>query len=47
MNFGIAFAPLVPEYVVWAALGPAAAISVLLLFARSRGALIRVRSGGV
>jgi len=41
VNFGIAFAPLVPDYVVWAALGLAVVISVLLLFARSRGALIR------
>jgi hypothetical protein len=41
MNFGIAFAPLVPEYVVWAALALAAVITVLLLAARSRGTLIR------
>ncbi|MPZ56299.1 MAG: hypothetical protein GEU91_07300 [Rhizobiales bacterium] len=41
MNLSIAFAPLVPDYVVWAALGLAVAISVLLLLARSRGALIR------
>jgi len=41
MNLGIAFAPLVPESVVWAALGLSIVISVLLLFARSRGALIR------
>jgi hypothetical protein len=41
MNLGIAFAPLVPEYVVWAALALAVVISVLLVLARSRGALIR------
>ena len=41
MNLGIAFAPLVPEYVVWTALVLAVVISVLLLLARSRGALIR------
>jgi hypothetical protein len=41
LNLSIAFAPLVPDYVVWAALVLAVAISVLLLAARSRGALIR------
>jgi hypothetical protein len=41
VNFGIAFAPLVPEYVVWGGLVLAVVISVLLLLARSRGALIR------
>jgi len=41
VNFGIAFAPLVPEYVVWGGLVLAIVISILLLLARSRGALIR------
>ena len=41
MNFGIAFAPLVPAYVLWAAIIVAAVVAGLLLFARSRGALIR------
>jgi len=41
VNFGIAFAPLVPEYVVWGGLALAIVISALLLLARSRGALIR------
>ena len=41
MNLGIAFAPLVPDYVVWAALGIAIVVAVLLVLARSRGALIR------
>ncbi|ARP97747.1 hypothetical protein [Pseudorhodoplanes sinuspersici] len=41
MNFGIAFAPLVPAYVLWAAGIVALIISAMLLFIRSRGALMR------
>jgi hypothetical protein len=41
MNFGISFAPLVPAYVLWAAAAVAIVISALLLFIRSRGALLR------
>ncbi|MBS0534388.1 MAG: hypothetical protein JSR72_10060 [Proteobacteria bacterium] len=41
MNLGVAFAPLVPQYVVWAAFGVAVFLSILLLVARSRGALVR------
>ena len=41
MNLGIAFAPLVPAYVVWTAFGVAWLISILLLVARSRGAPVR------
>jgi hypothetical protein len=41
VNLGIAFAPLVPDYVVWTALGVAAVVALLLALARSRGALIR------
>jgi hypothetical protein len=41
MNLGVSFAPLVPAYMVWAAFGVAALMSVLLLLARSRGAPIR------
>lgn len=41
MNFGIAFAPLVPAYVLWAAAIVALIISAMLLFIRSRGALMR------
>ncbi len=41
MNLGISFAPLVPAYVLWAALALAAVLSALLLVARSRGALVR------
>ncbi len=41
MNFGISFAPLVPTYVLWAALAAAAAVVVLLFLARGGGALLR------
>ena len=41
MNLGVAFSPLVPAYVVWAAFAAAALISAMLLLARSRGALLR------
>ncbi len=41
MNFGIAFAPLVPAYIVWAAFAVALAVSALLVFTRNRGALVR------
>ncbi len=41
MNFGIAFAPLVPTYILWAAAIVALIMSALLLVIRSRGALVR------
>ena len=41
MNFGIAFAPLVPAYVLLAAGIVAFIVTALLLFIRSRGALVR------
>src|SRR5438876_5828934 len=41
MDFGIAFAPLVPLPVVWGALAAAVFAAGLLLFIRSRGALVR------
>ncbi|MBV9262430.1 MAG: hypothetical protein JO205_13780 [Pseudolabrys sp.] len=41
MNLSIAFAPLVPSYVVWTAFGLAIALSGVLLFVRSRGAVVR------
>ena len=41
VNLGISFAPLVPDYVVWAAFGAAVLLSIVLLLARSRGALMR------
>ena len=47
MNFGVAFAPLVPGYVVWAAFGASVIISILLLLARSRGAPLRALALGL
>ncbi len=41
MNLGVSFAPLVPAYVIWAAFGISFLIAVILLLARSRGALLR------
>jgi hypothetical protein len=41
VNLGVSFAPLVPAYVVWAAFGVAVLISIALLLARGRGALMR------
>ena len=42
MDFGIAFAPLVPVVVLWAALAAVIALAGLLLFIRSRGAPLRI-----
>ena len=42
MGFGVAFAPLVPAYVLWVALAVAVLIAALLIFARSRGAGVRI-----
>ena len=41
MGFGIAFAPLVPSYVLWAACAFVVVITVMLIMVRSRGALVR------
>src|SRR5215203_771213 len=41
MGFGITFAPLVPAYVLWAALAVAIVLVALLAFARSRGWAVR------
>jgi hypothetical protein len=41
LNFGISFSPLVPAYIVWATAVVAFVISLLLVFARARGALMR------
>jgi hypothetical protein len=41
MNFGVSFSPLVPAYIVWAAAAVAFAISLLIVLARSRAALVR------
>ncbi|HWF95489.1 MAG TPA: hypothetical protein VG291_11085 [Xanthobacteraceae bacterium] len=42
MNFGIAFSPLVPTYVLWGALAVTLVLAVMLVLARSRGALVRI-----
>jgi hypothetical protein len=47
MNLGVAFAPLVPDYVVWAAFCVSVVISILLLLARSRGAALRALALGL
>src|SRR6478735_592274 len=41
LGFGVAFAPLVPAYVLWAAAGVALVLAVLLVAVRSRGGLVR------
>jgi hypothetical protein len=47
MNLGITFAPLVPDYALWAALGVSIAISILLVLARTRGAALRALALGL
>src|ERR1044071_3804729 len=42
MDYGIAFAPLVPVEVLWAAIAAAVLIATLLLIGRSRGAVVRI-----
>src|ERR687896_583818 len=42
MQYGLAFAPLVPALVIWIALGAIVIIAALLLLARARGAAVRV-----
>src|SRR4051812_1770657 len=42
MNYGIAFTPLVPALVLWAALAAIVVIASVLLIGRSRGAAVRV-----
>ena len=42
MNLGISFAPLLPSYVVWTAMGVAIAMAVLLVLVRSPGAALRI-----
>jgi hypothetical protein len=42
MNFGISFAPLLPNYVVWTALAIACVLALLLILVRSRGAWVRI-----
>jgi len=41
VNLGISFAPLLPDYALWAALGAAVLMSLMLFVARSRGAWLR------
>ena len=41
MGFGIAFSPLVPNHVLWAALTVAAIAAMLLIVIKSRGAFVR------
>jgi hypothetical protein len=41
MHLGVAFAPLVPWQILWAAIAMAVLLSVLLVTSRSRGAVIR------
>src|ERR1700716_4061159 len=42
MQYGIAFTPLVPSFVLWFAFAAIAVIAVLLLLSRARGAAVRV-----
>ena len=42
MNYGIAFTPLVPSFVLWVAIAAIVVIAALLLLARSRGWAVRV-----
>jgi hypothetical protein len=42
MQYGIAFTPLVPSFVLWLGLAAIAVIAVLLLLGRARGAAVRV-----
>jgi hypothetical protein len=41
LGFGLAFSPLVPTELLWAAAGVAAVISLLLIASRTRGAMLR------
>jgi hypothetical protein len=41
LNLGISFSPLVPAYIVWIAAAVALAMSLLIVFGRTRGALMR------
>jgi hypothetical protein len=41
LGLGITFSPLVPQEVLWAALGVAAIVAALLLYIRARGAVLR------
>src|SRR5215471_4635758 len=42
MNFGISFAPLVPEAIVWIVLAIACVLAAMLVFAKARGKWMRI-----
>src|SRR5215468_9223718 len=42
MNFGISFAPLVPETIVWVVLAIACLLAAMLVFAKARGKWMRI-----
>src|SRR5499433_2972929 len=42
MNFGISFAPLVPETIVWIVLAIACVLAAMLVFAKARGLWMRI-----
>lgn len=42
MNFGISFAPLVPEVIVWATLAVACVLTAMLVLVRARGVWVRI-----
>src|ERR1700759_399838 len=42
MNYGIAFTPLVPSFVLWIAICAIVVIAALLLLARARGWAVRI-----
>src|SRR5499427_8813785 len=42
MNFGISFAPLVPETIVWVALAIGCVLAAMLVFAKARGKWMRI-----
>src|SRR5215831_7820659 len=42
MNFGISFAPLVSDYIVWAAVAIAVVLAAMLVLARARGVWVRI-----
>jgi hypothetical protein len=41
LNLGVSFSPLVPTYIVWAALAVAVVVALLIVLSRSRGAFVR------
>ena len=47
LQYGIAFAPLVPVWVLWSGLAAIAVIAAVLAFARSRGAALRAAALGL